>query len=149
MTDSRQPQPSPVFQSPADRVAHAYRMWRESKGQTAALFLDMMAEDVEMRSVLDPTTENPLAQPRDGVAEARAYMEVIARDWEMIDYPTERVVSDGNTVVWIGRCHWRHRETGSEIDSPKVDIWHFKDGKAVNFLEMFDTLGFARTTGLI
>jgi ketosteroid isomerase-like protein len=67
----------------------------------------------------------------------------------MIDFPQQKIVADGDTIVWIGRCSWRHRATGQEIDTPKVDIWTFRDGKAVRFLEMFDSLGFARTAALI
>ena len=49
----------------------------------------------------------------------------------------------------VGRCHWRHRASGREVDSPKVDIWHFEDGKATRFLEMFDSLAFARAVGAV
>ena len=37
---------------PVARVAEAYRQWRDTKGKSAELFLDLMAEEVEMRSVL-------------------------------------------------------------------------------------------------
>ena len=102
-----------------------------------------------MRSVLDPTFPDDLAADRKSKEETRDYFAIIARDWEMIDYPQERIVADGDTLVWIGRCHWRHRGNGQEIDSPKVDIWTFRNGKAVRFLEMFDSLAFARITRLI
>ena len=58
------------------------------------------------------------------------------------------MVGDGDTVVWIGRCSWRNRHDGKTVDSPKVDIWTFRNGKAVRFFEMFDSLAFARATGL-
>ena len=38
---------------------------------------------------------------------------------------------------------------GKEIDTPKIDVWTFRNGKAVRFFEMFDSLGFARTASLI
>ena len=134
---------------PIDQVAEAYRTWRESRGSNVDEVIEMMADEIEMRSVLDPNLPDDLAADRKTRDEARQYFEILTRDWEMIDYPEEKIVADGDTVVWIGRCHWRHRPTGREINSPKVDIWTFRDGKAVKFMEMFDSLGFASTTGLI
>ena len=134
---------------PIDQVAEAYRTWRESRGSNVDEVIDMMADEIEMRSVLDPGLPDDLAADRKTRDEARQYFEILSRDWEMIDYPQEKIVADGDTVVWIGRCHWRHRATGREINSPKVDIWTFRNGKAVRFFEMFDSLGFASTAGLI
>ena len=134
---------------PIDEVAEAYRTWRESRGRNVDEVIDMMADEIEMRSVLDPDLPDDLAADRKTRDEARQYFEILSRDWEMIDYPQEKIVADGDTVVWIGRCHWRHRTTGREINSPKVDIWTFRDGKAVSFFEMFDSLGFASTAGLV
>jgi uncharacterized protein len=134
---------------PIDQVADAYRTWRESRGKNIDEVIDMMADEIEMRSVLDPGLPDDLAADRKTRKEAREYFEILTRDWEMIDYPEEKIVADGDTVVWIGRCHWRHRPTGREINSPKVDIWTFRDGKAVKFMEMFDSLGFASTIGLV
>lgn len=134
---------------PIDEVAEAYRTWRESRGSNVDEVIDMMADEIEMRSVLDPGLPDDLAADRKTRDEARQYFEILSRDWEMIDYPQDKIVADGDTVVWIGRCHWRHRATGREINSPKVDIWTFRNGKAVRFFEMFDSLGFASTAGLI
>jgi ketosteroid isomerase-like protein len=78
-----------------------------------------------------------------------AYFSAILRDWDMVEFPTEEVVAQGDTVVWIGRCHWRSRSGIAEVNSPKVDIWHFHDGKAVDILEMFDSLAFARAIRLV
>jgi len=134
---------------PADQLADAYRQWRASKGKNVDQVIGLMADEIEMRSVLDPDLPNDLAGDRKSREEAREYFEVVARDWEMIDYAEDKIVGDGDTVVWIGSCHWRHRPSGREINSPKVDIWTFRNGKAVSFLEMFDSLGFARTVGMI
>jgi ketosteroid isomerase-like protein len=134
---------------PIDQVTEAYRTWRESRGSNVDEVIEMMADEIEMRSVLDPGLPDDLAADRKTRDEARQYFEILTRDWEMIDYPQEKIVADEDTVVWIGRCHWRHKPTGREINSPKVDIWTFRDGKAVKFMEMFDSLGFASTTGLI
>ena len=134
---------------PIDEIADAYRQWRESRGGNSEQIIALMGDGIRMRSVLDPALPDDLAADRKSIEEARQYFEIVARDWEMLDYPQEKIVGDGDTVVWIGRCRWRHRFTGREIETPKVDVWTFQDGKAVSFLEMFDSLGFARTTGMI
>lgn len=132
---------------PLDELADAYQGWRETRGQNVEQVLGLMAEDIQMRSVAQPQVPHALTEHRTSRDQAREYFQILLRDWEMIDFPQEKMVADGDTVVWIGRCQWRHRETGREIDTPKVDIWTFRGGKAVDFFEMFDTLAFARATG--
>jgi len=68
----------------------------------------------------------------------------VARDWEMIHYTVDRVIDGGDDVVMVGSCAWRNRATARIVDTPKVDVWRFENGKAVSFLEMFDSLGFVR-----
>ena len=67
----------------------------------------------------------------------------------MISYDVERFIGDGDDIVMVGRCHWRRRDNGEEVNSPKVDIWHFENGKATSFFEIFDSLAFARAVGAI
>jgi uncharacterized protein len=130
-------------------LANAYASWSESKGASADGFLALLADDVEMRSVLSPELSDDLAANRLTKAEAEDYFAVIARDWDMVSYDVDRFIGDGDNIVMVGRCHWRHKATGREVDSPKVDIWHFEGGKATSFLEMFDSLGFARAVGIV
>jgi len=132
-----------------EAVRRAYARWSETKAQSADEFLDLLADNIEMRSVLSPDIPDELAANRLSKAGAEEYFAVIARDWEMISYDADRFISDGDDVVMVGRCHWRHKGTGKEVNSPKVDIWHFEDGKATQFLEMFDSFAFARAVGIV
>ncbi|MDF7777747.1 nuclear transport factor 2 family protein [Sphingomonas sp. AOB5] len=139
----------PGTQTPAERIRHAYARWAESKGASADLFLDLMADDIVCSSALSPHEDHPLAKARTGKEFARDYLESLPLNLDMIDYPTDEIVDGGDTVVWIGRCSWRERATGKETSTVKVDVWRFRDGKAVSVLEMFDTLGFARLNRMI
>ena len=131
-------------QSPAQLLRQAYSAWSESKG-TDHGWLDLLADDVEMRSVLTPELPDDFAAPpRRGKAAAMEYVQTLGRDWEMIEFVCERFVDGGDDVVMVGRCAWRNRTTGRMVDTPKVDIWRFEQGKAVSFLEMFDSLAFVR-----
>ncbi|MES2449543.1 MAG: nuclear transport factor 2 family protein [Pseudomonadota bacterium] len=133
----------------ADRLLYAYEQWHETRGQSAELFLDLLADDVRLRSVLNPPELHPLADARVGIDRARDYLTSLTVTMEMIDSPTHQLIVDGDTIVWVGSCRWRDRRTGREIATPKVDIWHFQGGKCVSLMEMYDTLGFARLSGLV
>ena len=130
----------------------AYRRWRETKGGCADEILALMDDRIEMRSVLAPDLPSGVAGRHVTKAEAADYFAALAREWEMIDYVVHDFVADGeygDTVVMIGRCAWRHRATGAEIDTPKIDVWNFAFGKATRFTEMFDSLAFARAVGAV
>ena len=131
-------------QSPALRLRQAYDAWSQSKGADHG-WLDLLAEDVEMRSVLPPELPDDFAAPpRRGKAAAMEYVQTLGRDWEMLDFTPERFIDAGDDVVMVGRCAWRNRATGRVVDTPKVDVWHFEGGRATSFLEMFDSLAFMR-----
>ena len=133
----------------ADRIRAAYANWQDTLGRDPEPFVALMDESFEMASVLDPPHLNELACNHRGLGRVRDYFAALDADWEMIDFPTEKVVEQGDTVVWIGRCTWRNRHTGIVVGTPKVDIWTFEGGQAVGMLEMFDTVGFARGAGLL
>lgn len=134
-------------------LREAYRRWRETKGGSAEEILALFDERIEMRSVLNPdNVPSQLAGRHVAKAEAADYFAALARDWEMLDYVVDEFVADGEygeTVVAIGRCAWRHRESGAVVDTPKIDIWNFEFGKATRFTEMFDSLAFARAVGAV
>jgi ketosteroid isomerase-like protein len=135
--------------SNAARVSAAYHAWQDNLGSDPEPFIALIGEDFTMASVLDPPDLHELAADHDGIDRVRDYFAAIEADWEMIDFPTEQVVEQGDTVVGIGRCTWRNRHTGAVVATPKVDVWTFRDGRAVRMFEMFDTLGFARASGML
>ena len=124
-----------------EAVRNAYREWSDTRGRSSEAFFDLFADNIEMRTVLTGV-DNELAKTHYTRDEARNYFAELARDWEQISYDCERYVGQGDDVVMIGRCAWRNRRSGKVLDTPKVDIWRFSGGKAVSFLEMFDSHGF-------
>jgi ketosteroid isomerase-like protein len=133
-----------VTQSPAERLKQAYATWSHSKGVTADHWFELFADQIEMRSVLAPELPDDLAAHRVSKAAAIEYFQTLGRDWEMIAFDADHFIDGGDDVAMVGRCAWRNRATGKIVDTPKVDIWHFEGGKAVTFLEMFDSLAFMR-----
>jgi ketosteroid isomerase-like protein len=57
----------------------------------------------------------------------------------MIDYKTTVFIAEGDHVAMRGSTAWRNRQTGRVVDTPKADFWTFKDGKIVEFHELYDT----------
>ena len=130
--------------TPAARLSDAYALWAESQGMRSEQWIALLSDSIEMRSVLTPDLPDDLAANRRTLAGALEYFQTVARDWEMIHFTVDRFVDGGDDVVMVGRCAWRNRATSRVVDTPKVDIWHFEGGKAVRFLEMFDSLAFVR-----
>ncbi len=58
----------------------------------------------------------------------------------MIHYTVDEFVAQGDAVFMRGSCSWRHKRTGRVVDTPKVDFWRFRNGKAVEFYEYYDTV---------
>jgi uncharacterized protein len=133
----------------AARLEEVYARWNATKGASADEVLDLLDDEVEMRSVLSQEMPSDLAGFRQTKQQAGEYFAALARDWEMLFFDAYQFIADGDDVVMVGRCAWRHRETGAEVDTPKIDIWHFENGKATRFFEMFDSLAFARAVGAV
>ena len=133
--------------NPAARLRQAYALWSESGGTRSDQWISLLSDGIEMRSVLTPDLPDDLAATRRTLSGALEYFQTVARDWEMIHYTVDRFVDGGDDVVMVGRCAWRNRATGKVVDTPKVDIWHFENGKITRFLEMFDSLGFVQALG--
>ncbi len=117
----------------------AYGNWAKTKGGCADDWLGLCAENIAFGSLAQgPAGANYLTafQQRDMLKE---YFAGLARDWEMLDFVAEHFVAQDDRVVMLGRCTWKFKKTGKIVETPKADSWRFKDGKAVEFYEFYDT----------
>ena len=130
-------------------LEQVYARWDETKGGAVDEVLELMDDRIEMRSVLSQDMPSDIAGLHRTKQQAADYFAALSRDWEMIYFHAYQFIADEDDVVMVGRCAWRHRETGAEVDTPKVDIWHFQNGRATRFFELFDSLAFARAVGAI
>ena len=48
-------------------------------------------------------------------------------------------VAENDRVVVVGATKWTNKETGKAFETPKIDIWRFRDGRAIEFFEHYDT----------
>jgi len=130
-------------------VRSVYQNWHDSKGGSVQEIIDLFDDDVEMRSALGAEVPSSVAGVHISKEQARDYFEGLLRDWEMIYYEVDRYIVDaaGDEIVMVGRCSFRNKATGGVLDTPKIDVCTFRDGKIVRFQESYDTLGFARAMG--
>ena len=57
----------------------------------------------------------------------------------LIHFTVGEFVAQGDIVVVRSSMAWRNKRTGREVDTPKVDFWRFRDGKATEVYEYYDT----------
>ena len=129
----------------------AYERWSSTRGGNVDEILDLFDDEIEMRSALSPDIPDAVAGVHLRRDEAAQYFEGLLRDWEMLSYDVDRYIvgEGGDEIVMVGRCAWRNKATGKVVDTPKVDIHTFRNGKVVRFQEVYDTLGFARALGVV
>jgi uncharacterized protein len=120
-------------------LKEAYRQWHETKGNSVDRFFAFLDEDISFGSIPRGAAPLEFARQYSGKTELRDYFDALRRDWEMIHYRIDEYVAQGDAVVARGSCAWTNRKTGKPVETPKVDFWRFRNGKAVEFYEYFDT----------
>jgi ketosteroid isomerase-like protein len=131
------------------RLAAAYRAWHASRGRAPEHFFALYGEDIALHSILEASLMDEMQGPFIGKAAALAYFTAIAEAWEMIAARADSFVARGDKIVVIGHATWRNLRTLRLVDGPKVDVWTVRDGRAVHFLEMFDSYAAARALGVV
>ena len=117
----------------------AYRQWHETKGQSVKVWLDLVADDVKIRSLAAGGPAAPFTQKGSSKKEFEQYFNGLLAEWSMVNYKTTQFVAQGDWVAMLGSTAWTNRKTGREVDTPKADFFKFRDGKIVEFYELYDT----------
>jgi len=124
-----------------DRLKAAYGAWSRTKGESADTWINLLADQVDFRSLANGRLGIPWTKTRTSPAEVREYLRGLMTTFQMDHYTVDRYICQDDTIVVICSTAWRNRATGKRFDTPKVDVWRFKDGKAVSFFEYYDTAG--------
>ena len=120
-------------------LREAYAQWVKSRGSDCECWMNIIADDVSLGSLAEGSPQVPFTARRSSKSGVRAYLEDLMRDWEMISHTMNDFIAQDDRVVAIGEVAWRSRNTGKIARTPKVDIWRFRDGRAVAFAEFYDT----------
>ena len=117
----------------------AYRQWHETRGGSVKQILSIADPGISWGSV--PRGAAPLSFAKQyGNREAlQGYFDSLLAEWVMVHYTVDEYVAQGDAVFARGSCAWTNKKTGKTAETPKVDFWRFRNGKAVEFYEYFDT----------
>jgi ketosteroid isomerase-like protein len=128
--------------TPAQNVAilkDAYRQWHDTRGASVKGWLDLMTDDVKVRSLADGKPAASFTAESNSKEQFKRYFDGLLAEWDMIHYKTDQFIAEGDRVAMLGSTAWRNRRTGREVHTPKADFWTFRDGKIVAFYELYDT----------
>ena len=122
-------------------LKEAYRRWNESRGGSVDYWFDsVIAPNINFGSV--PRGAAPLEFAKRVSSSSRAFAPIstaCCRNGAMVHYTVDEYIAQGDAVIARGSCAWTNKKTGKVAETPKIDFWRFKDGKAVEFYEYFDT----------
>jgi hypothetical protein len=122
-----------------EKLRVAYQRWHDSGGTSVSTWLDLSADDIAVRSAADGSPGLEYSAPATGRADLERFLTAITKDWEMLHFTPDDFIAEGDRVVMVGRCGWRHKGTGKAVESPVVHVWRFRDGKVTEMLELYDT----------
>ncbi|MCH9671783.1 MAG: nuclear transport factor 2 family protein [Gammaproteobacteria bacterium] len=120
-------------------LKQAYQYWNDNKEQAFEHWMELVSDDVNFKSLADGAPGMEFTRRCECKEDLRRYFLELAAEWEMIHYTVDEYIAQGDRVVAVGSCGWRHRATGKEIDSPKADIVRMRESKIIEFFEFYDT----------
>lgn len=121
------------------RIRALYAEWGRSRGSNVDAWMELLADDVRLRSLPDGGEGLEFTKHGEGKEAVLRYIAGLAEEWEMLDYTVEQFVAQDEHVVMLGHCTHRNRHTGKTVETPKADVLRVRDGKIVEFREFFDT----------
>ena len=127
------------MQYPMEKMAAVYAAY--SKGDPEP-FYDLIADNAVIRFAAPPESF-AFARTYNGPAGARDAITAIVNEFQWLTYSNNELIADGNLVVGINGGRIRHLESGREAALCLGDFVRFENGKIVEFVEFFDTAGFA------
>jgi uncharacterized protein len=120
-------------------LKEAYRQWHDSRGASVDDFIGVCDQNINFGSLARGAEPMQFAAQYDNREVLRGYFKGLLDQWDMEFYEVKQFIAQGDMVVMQGVCKWINKTTGKPVETPKVDIWRFRDGKAVEFYELFDT----------
>jgi ketosteroid isomerase-like protein len=122
------------------KLKAAYAAWNDHKGASLDVFRELMDENIRLTNWGEEADALPFAAaPRGSREAALQYLGEILNDWTMIHYTPQQFVCEGDHIAMFGTCAWTNKATGKQAACKVAGLWRFKDGKAVEFTDMFDT----------
>ena len=122
-----------------EKLKAAYQAWNGSKGASIPQWLELVSEDFEMRSVAPKAPGLAFAGVQKGPGAFELYLTALLDAWRMESYTVDAMVGDGDTIAMFGTCTYTFKATGTPVTTPIANLWRFRDGKAYECIEIFDS----------
>lgn len=116
-----------------------YRRWHETRGGSLDEFFEIFGEEINWGSLAHGEAPVSFTARAIGKGKVRGYFAGLLEGWSMIYYRVDHLIAEGDRVVMVGATAWTNKATGKTCDTPKVDVWRFHEGRAVEFFEYYDT----------
>jgi ketosteroid isomerase-like protein len=104
----------------------------------APLALGMMSDDIEWLTMWHYKVDG-----RGPQAVAKGLFEPLQKEWSSLAFSSTEFVSDGETVVSLGRFTGVHGTTGKTAVAGYAHVWTVMGGRITRFRQYIDTLAVA------
>ncbi len=120
-------------------LREAYQKWHDTKAGSVDHWLEVMTDDIQFRSLAGGAAKMEFTRTSTCKEEVKHYFAELTNQWRMIHYTVDEFIAQGDRVVALGSCSFRHNKTGKILETPKADFHKFRDGKICQFFEFYDT----------
>jgi len=127
-------------------LTRAYQRWHESKGGSVSEWMEVVDPGIKFGSLAEGGAHVAFTARVDGREQLKRYFDGLVGGWSMIHFTVAHLIAEGDQVAMVGSTAWRNKATNKTFETPKVDIWRFKYGRAIEFYEYYDTAGLAKAT---
>jgi len=125
-------------------LTRAYQRWHETKGGSVNEWMEIIDDNITFGSLAEGKAMAPFTARVQGKQQLEGYFAGLVGGWTMLHFTPANFIAEGDWVVMVGSTSWRNNATGKAFETPKVDVWRFRDGRAVEFYEYYDTAGLVK-----
>jgi uncharacterized protein len=122
----------------------AYKRWHETKGGSVNEWMEIIDDSISFGSLAEGQAMAPFTARVQGKQKLAGYFAGLVGGWTMLHFTPRQFIAEGDWVVMVGSTGWTNKSTGKTFETPKVDVWRLREGKAVEFYEWYDTAGLAK-----
>lgn len=120
-------------------LKQAYGTWRETRGSCSDCWMNVVDENVAFGSIPRGAAPLEFAKQYSSRAQLIEYFNALENDWTMVRYDMDEFIAEKDVVAVRGTMSWTNKKTGKTFETPKFAYWRFRNGKAIEYYEYFDT----------
>ena len=127
---------------PLETLKNAYREWHESKGRSTDCWVNIISNESVHIETFDPVSASIAATSgkiKSSKDELLSYLTGITNSWNMVHFTPETFVCENDRIAMFGRCAWTNKATKKTVEVQIAHLWRFKNGKAIEYSELFDS----------